>query len=152
MFGGIRSCTPWVRPGDRRYSFLWRLMCTKGTVPHISSYHPTRTTNAGSIISKNNNRPGRDSTVQVSRLRSSLLRDRHQTKVSRTQVTPSSHACQPVAESLRRTEDILEQNFPFFHTTRHLLVFRGLMTFFRSLESDCIAPACKPPSCDLPFR
>ena len=35
-----------------------------------------------------------------------------------------------IAESLRRTEDILEQNFPFLHTVRHLLVFRALMSFF----------------------
>lgn len=53
--GGIRSCKPWLRPGDRRYSsFLWRLMCTKGTVPLIfPPTNPTRSRyylNAGGMI------------------------------------------------------------------------------------------------------
>ena len=104
---------------------IWRLTCTKGTVPHLSSYHPAKLlpkVNAGSIISKKIIGPECDSTVQLTRSRHSSTTDRHQEYFFQDQVTPSSHACQLMAESLCRTEDILGQNFLFLHTTGPLLV------------------------------
>lgn len=136
-------------------------MCTKGTVPLLPLlplvpliFRPTNaTTNAGERdILKTIYRPGCDSTVQVSRSRSSLLRDRYhwgfQDPGYAHKPCLSAH-CRITTPHGNHPGTKFPFPFPFI-PQRHLLVFRALMTLFRSLESlesDCVAPSCKPPGC-----